>query len=143
MLSNSAKYALKAVLFLAIHSNEENRVMVKDIAQPINVPQAYIAKLLQELSKQDLISSARGINGGFYLTELNLKQPIIEVIYAIDGRHKLHSCLLSLDNCHEHFPCPLHFLANPMRSNLVASLNSKTIEDLASEITSGSTFLPL
>lgn len=143
MLSNSAKYALKAVLFLAVHSNENKKVMIKDIAKPINVPQPYIAKLLQELSKQEIISSTRGINGGFYLTESNMKQPVINVIYAIDGKYKMHSCLLSLENCNENFPCPLHHIANPMRNQLVESLNIKTIKELATEITSGITFLPL
>lgn len=143
MLSNSAKYALKAVLFLAVHSIENKKVMIKDIAKPINVPQAYIAKLLQELSKKEIISSTRGINGGFYLTELNREQPIMDVIFAIDGSYKMNSCLLSLENCNEQVPCPLHHIANPMRSQLIEKLNAKTIEELAMEIKSGITFLPV
>ena len=143
MLSNSAKYALKAVLFLAVHSNEHKKIMIKDIAKPINVPQAYIAKLLQELSKQEIISSTRGINGGFFLTELNRKQPIMNVIFSIDGSYKMNSCLLSLENCNELVPCPLHHIVNPMRSQLIESLKAKTIEELALEIKSGITFLPL
>ena len=54
MVSNSSKYAIKGVLFLALHSNEENKIAVKDISEPINVPQAYIAKLLQELSRENI-----------------------------------------------------------------------------------------
>lgn len=143
MLSNSAKYALKAVLYLAVHSNEQNKIMIKDIAEPINVPQAYIAKLLQELAKKQIISSTRGINGGFYLTDLNIKQPAMNVIFAIDGSYKMCSCLLSLENCNEQVPCPLHHIAYPMRMQLIHSLNSKTIRELAEEIKSGITFLPL
>ena len=143
MLSNSAKYALKAVLYLAVHSSEQKKIMIKDIAKPINVPQAYIAKLLQELSKKEIISSTRGITGGFYLTELNIKQPVMNVIFAIDGSYKMNSCLLSLENCNEHVPCPLHHIAYPMRAQLIKSLNSKSIEELAEEIKTGITFLPL
>lgn len=143
MLSNSAKYALKAVLFLAVNSNENKKVMVKDIAKPINVPQPYIAKLLQELSKKQIISSTRGINGGFYLTPLNLDQPVINIINTFDGEYKMNNCLLSLENCNDDFPCPLHNIAYPMRTKLIKSLEAKTIENLASEITSGITFLPL
>lgn len=143
MLSNSAKYALKAVLYLAVYSSEQKKIMIKDIAKPINVPQAYIAKLLQELSKKEIISSTRGITGGFYLTELNIKQPVMNVIFAIDGSYKMNSCLLSLENCNEHVPCPLHHIAYPMRAQLIKSLNSKSIEELAEEIKSGITFLPL
>jgi len=143
MLSNSAKYALKAVLYLAVHSDANHKIMVKDIAKPINVPQAYIAKLLQELSKQEVIASVRGINGGFFLTEQNRKQPIMNVIFAIDGSYKMNSCLLSLENCNEHVPCPLHHLANPLRSQLVHLFQQKTIEELATEIKSGISYLPL
>ena len=77
MISNSSKYAIKAVLYLALHSSEENKVMVKDMAEPINVPQAYIAKLLQELAKRKLISSTRGPKGGFYLSEEDKKGNLI------------------------------------------------------------------
>ena len=143
MFSNSVKYALKAVLFLAVHTDDDHKIMVKDIAKPINVPQAYIAKLLQELSRQDIISSTRGINGGFYLTESNRKQPVMNIIYVIDGPNRIHSCMLSLENCNEQVPCPLHHIVDPMRSQLIQSLKAKTIEELAGEIKSGISFLPL
>ena len=83
------------------------------------------------------------MKGGFYLTKTNLKQPIISVIYAIDGTYRMNSCLLSLDNCDKNKPCPLHKIANPMRSKLINSLKEKTFEDLSLEIQSGETFLPL
>jgi len=73
LFSKTSKYAIKAVLFLAVNSSEKKRVMVKEIAEPINVPQAYIAKLLQKLSREGLISSARGPKGGFYLNEFDRK----------------------------------------------------------------------
>ena len=108
MLSKFSKYAIKAELFLALNSSEKHKVMVKDIAQPINVPQAYIAKLLQELAKENIISSARGPKGGFYLNEDNLNSTITSIIYVIDGDKKLNACMLSLDACNEEKPCPLH-----------------------------------
>jgi len=143
MLSKSSKYALKAVLFLAVNSNEEKKVMVKHIAKPINVPQAYIAKLLQSLSKQNIISSVKGPNGGFYLNDANKKQTILDIIYAIDGEQRLNSCLLSLKNCNSENPCPLHELANSSRSELIHSFKNQTIKDLSLEIISGKSVLPL
>lgn len=143
MFSNSSKYTIKAVLYLALNSNEENKIMVKDIAEPINVPQAYIAKLLQELSRQNLISSTRGPKGGFYLTDEDKKQPLKRIIQVIDGEHRLTSCLLSLENCNDEKPCPLHKLAAPLRNELLDSLENKTICDLAKDVREGKAFLPL
>lgn len=143
MLSNSAKYALKAVLYLAVHSDENNKVMVKDITNPINVPQAYIAKLLQELSKQNIVSSSRGINGGFYLSELNKQQSLINILNAIDGENKMNSCLMSLDKCNENTPCPMHNVFNPTRTKFIECLKSKTIQEMAMDLKTGVSVLPL
>ena len=143
MLSNSSKYALKAVLFLAINSDEDKKVMAKHIAELINVPQAYIAKLLQELVKQNIISSLKGPKGGFYLNKSNRQEPVIKIIKAIDGEKRLVNCLLSLEKCNEEKPCPLHKIANPTRSKLIHNLKSKSINDLALDIKNGDSFLPL
>ena len=143
MFSNSSKYALKAVLFLALNSSEENKIMVKDIAEPINAPQAYVAKLLQELARQNIISSTRGPKGGFYLSEENKNQPFRKIVYVIDGEKRLTSCLLSLETCNEDRPCPLHNLASPLRTELMNALESKTICDLANEVREGRAFFPV
>ncbi len=143
MFSKSSKYAIKAVLFLALNSNKEKKIMVKDISGSINVPQAYIAKLLQELSRKEIISSTRGPKGGFYLSEDDKKQPLQRIIHEIDGEKRLTSCLLSLENCDEEKPCPLHKMAAPLRDQLLDSLENKTICDLARDVREGNSFLPL
>ena len=143
MLSNSSKYALKAVLFLALHANENNKMMVKDISERINVPKAYLAKLLQELSKRKILSSSKGPKGGFYINEANKNQPIMKIIDIIDGKKRIESCVLSLEDCNEHKPCPLHALINPSRSKMIALLESKTINDLATDLELNKAFLPV
>ncbi len=117
--------------------------MVKDIAEPINVPQAYIAKLLQELARQKIISSTRGPKGGFYLSEDDKKQPLENIVHVIDGEKRLTSCLLSLEACNEEKPCPLHKMAAPLRAKLLDSLENKTICDLAKDVRDGNSYLPL
>lgn len=143
MFSNSSKYAIKAVLYLALNSSEEKKIMVKDIAEPINVPQAYIAKLLQELSRQNLISSTKGPRGGFYLSETDKQIPLRKIIHVIDGESRLSSCLLSLEDCNEDKPCPLHKSMYPLKTKLLESLENKTIVDLAKDVEDGNSYLPL
>ena len=143
MFTNSTKYAIKAVLYLALNSSEQKKIMVKDIAEPINVPQAYIAKLLQELSRQNVISSTKGPKGGFYLSENDKQIPLRKIIHVIDGESRLSSCLLSLEDCNEEKPCPLHKSMYPLKTKLLESLESKTIVDLAKDVEQGNSFLPL
>ncbi len=143
MLSNSSKYAVKAVLYLAMNSNKDKRVMVKDMAQPINVPQAYIAKLLQELSRSGVISSIKGPRGGFYLSEKDRNRTLMDVISVIDDENKLNSCVLSLEKCNANKPCPLHNLVSPTMTTFLKSLRETTIEDFSNQIRQGLVFLPL
>lgn len=143
MLSNSSKYAIKGVLFLALNSSQNKKIMMKDMARPINVPKPYIAKLMQQLAKENIVSSKRGPNGGFYLNDKNMQGTIMEIIQVIDGDKKLSSCMLSLDMCNEDRPCPLHNILNSSRDKILKSLNDKTISDLVRDVKSGKSFLPL
>lgn len=143
MLSNSAKYALKAVLFLALHTNEKKKMMVKDIYGRINVPQSYLAKLLQELSRHDVISSARGPHGGFYLSEENKELPLIKIVDVIDGERRLRSCVLSIEECDSENPCVLHNLVGSANSYFVNNLEETSINQLIVEVKQGNAKLPL
>ncbi len=143
MFSNSTKYAIKAVLYLAVHSSEDYKIMIKDIAAPINVPKAYIAKLLQALSKKDLISSTKGPKGGFYLSNQNRKVRIIDIIDAVDGEERMHSCLLSSEKCNTDNPCSLHHLVFAEKQKILKNLEKETLDSLSNHIKEGKSVLPL
>ena len=143
MLSNSSKYALKAVLYLAVNSSDKTKILSKDLAAPINVPKAYLAKLLQELSRHNIISSSKGPGGGFYLTNENRGVKLMNIINIIDGDNRLTSCMLSLSKCDANHPCPLHDLVGDTKTNFVKNLEDTTIQDLVLDIQEGKSFLPL
>ena len=143
MLSNSAKYALKAVLFLALHTNEDNKVMVKDIYASINVPQSYLAKVMQKLSKHNIIASSRGPKGGFYLATKNLDLPLIKIVEIIDGEQRLRSCMLSIHECDNDNPCALHDLVGNANTYFIRSLEETTIREIISDVRKGKSILPL
>ena len=67
MFSEACTYAIRAVLYLAANTNENQKVGVKDIAVALSVPKAFLAKLLQLLARHNLIASSRGSTGGFFL----------------------------------------------------------------------------
>lgn len=143
MLSNSSKYALKAVIYLALHTDKNNKMMARDISERINVPKAYIAKLLQGLAKRKIITSVKGPKGGFYSNPSNKNKTLIEVIEVIDGKKKLESCILGLEDCNEQKPCPIHNLISPSRLQMIHLLESITVNDLAKDLEQNKVFLPV
>ncbi len=141
MLSNSSKYALKAVIYLTLHTDENRKMTVKEMSSHIKVPQAYVAKLLQDLSKRNLISSTRGPKGGFYVNETNKSLPISHIVYAVEGRKQFSSCLLGLEDCNEEKPCPIHHLIGPSRKQLLEVLEKTSIAQLARDLKTKKAFL--
>lgn len=129
------------MLYLAINSKGSEKILARDISETISVPKAYIAKLLQDLVRHNIISSARGPKGGFYLTEANRKIPIIRIVELIDGEEIFKSCVLGLSQCNDAKPCPLHEKISPYRWSLLTALEYNTIQDFADEIIQSKSYL--
>ncbi len=134
MFSKSCKYAMRAVLYLALNGNEEKKLGVKEIADELNVPKHFLAKLLQQLSKNQLISSTKGPSGGFYLNDQNKETSLRKVVETIDGPEVFNTCILGLPVCSSENPCPLHFKALEYREGLLEVVEGKKIEELARRI---------
>lgn len=143
MITNSSKYALIGVLYLAVNSSEEQKILAKDLSGNTGVPQAYLSKLMQELARHNLISSTRGPNGGFYLTDENRKVRLIDIINVIDGDYRLTTCILSLHQCNEEHPCPLHSLMGDTKNEFVQRLKDTKVQDLVQDIKEGKSFLSI
>lgn len=141
MLSNASKYAINAVLFLALDAHKDRKVGVKEIAANIDVPIPFLAKLLQNLSRKGVISSSKGPNGGFFLTEKNRSQKLLVVVDQIDGLSRLEECVLGLTNCSSEEPCPMHHLVQPFRIALLSELSTNSITTFAKKVQDGKTFL--
>lgn len=134
MFSKSTQYALRAVLYLAVHTDVEHKANVKDIAQALDIPGPFLAKLLQQLSKNRLVSSTKGPFGGFYLSKENLNAPLLNIINCIDGEETFYNCILGFPVCSSANPCPLHDKAMGYRNGLSQLLINNSIADLAEKI---------
>ena len=134
MLSNACQYAIRSMLYLAMLSDESKIIGVKKIAEELEAPQPFLAKLLQQLVKSKLVSSIKGPNGGFYLNEKNKNKSLWDIIKCIDGTEKFDHCFLGLADCGEENPCPVHFIVAPFKEKLLKDFRDKTISQIAKEI---------
>ena len=141
MISNKCKYALRAILFLAVESNETKKIRISELAEELKMPTPYLGKILQELVPKSIISSIKGPRGGFYLTKKNQQAPLIKIIEAIDGLAYFEKCGLGLEDCSDSHPCPIHEDFKISRDHLKTVFTNKTIRELASEITANELIL--
>ncbi|MCK5815944.1 MAG: Rrf2 family transcriptional regulator [Flavobacteriaceae bacterium] len=96
MLSNACKYAIRAVFYLAINSDESIKFGVKKIAKDLETPQPFLVKLLQQLTKNKIVSSTKGLNGGFYLNGKNKELSVCDIIKSIGSTYEFDDCFLGL-----------------------------------------------
>ena len=134
MLSNACKYAIRSILYLAIYSDKENKVGVKQIADSLETPQPFLAKLLQRLRKNGLVSSTKGPGGGFFMMEDNFNQSLWAVVDCIDKSEKFDQCFLGLSRCSDENPCPVHYTVVPFRRKMLRDFKEKSIEEFVKEV---------
>jgi len=134
MLSRASKYAILSTLYLAVHTNVDKKISVKVIAERLDVPSPFLAKLFQQLVRGKIISSTKGPNGGFYLTDKNSKKNVCDIIENIDGLNKLNECFLGLNECDSKNPCPVHFIVEPFKEKIMGKFRDKTIQEFSQEI---------
>ncbi len=141
MLSSSSKYAINAVLYLAVNATEINKIRASEIAEAIKVPSPFLSKLLQTLSREHIISSSKGPKGGFYLTDEEKQLYLIEIVKSIDGVDRLEDCVLGLKKCSSEKPCPVHFSVQPFKNKFLKELEENTIEYFAEKVKKGEAYL--
>ena len=136
MLSRASKYAILSTLFLAEHVKDNKKISVRVIAETIDVPSPFLAKLFQQLVKGKIISSTKGPHGGFYLTKMNQQKSVLDIIENIDGLNRLNECFLGLSECDGSNPCPVHFIVEPFKNSILGKFRDKNIMEFSKEIVS-------
>ena len=86
MFSKACEYGIRAAVYVALQSLDGRRVSVNEIAEEIDSPIAFTAKILQQLSRSKVIHSVKGPTGGFELdrTEMDTVK-LSMIVHAIDG----------------------------------------------------------
>ena len=63
MLSNTSKYAIRAVIYLALFSSDEKKIGIREISKELGLPTPFLGKILQMLAKQKILNSTKGPMG--------------------------------------------------------------------------------
>lgn len=141
MFSKTCEYALRALIYITQKTKEGGRISIKDIANGIDSPEYFIAKILQDLSRKGFVQSAKGPTGGFYLDEASLNRSLAEIVKEMDGDKMFVGCASGLKECSESHPCPVHNEFKHIRNNLEKMLNDMKIGDFVEQLQAQKIFL--
>ncbi len=142
MFSKACEYGIKASIYIAVQSQLDQKTSLVNVADAIKSPAAYTSKILQLLSRNNIIISSKGPTGGFSMTDLQLETiKLSNIVQVIDGDDIYLGCGLGLIKCNELTPCPVHNQFKYIRDELKNMLETTTIKSLAEDLEKGLTFL--
>jgi len=138
MLSNSCKYGIRAVIFIASKQEGQGKVGLKAIGEELKIPVPYLAKILQILSKKKILDSSKGPHGGFALLIPAKSLTLMDIVRAIDGEDFFDSCYVTGDKCNFSEPdkgvCLLHNDLRKVKERLTQFFSGRTVDSLLKQI---------
>ncbi len=138
MLSNTCKYAIRAVIYLAVNDEEGKKIGIKQISKELDIPTPFLGKILQSLAKQKLLKSTKGPHGGFSLGLKPADITLYDIVAIIDGEDVFTNCLIGLQTCKtndssEH-ACPVHDQFHSIRHELKEFFQGESILKIISNM---------
>jgi len=107
VLSQTAEYALRAVLYLA-EQPHGRPVRVDEIGDALGIPANYLSKTLATLVRLRILASLRGPHGGFRLAVAPEDLALMQVVAPFDDIAARRHCLLGNPECSDHHACAAH-----------------------------------
>ncbi|SHJ10641.1 RrF2 family transcriptional regulator [Pseudozobellia thermophila] len=142
MFSKACEYGIRASTYIALQSLEGRRVSLKEIAEEIDSPVAFTAKILQLLSKNNIVDSVKGAHGGFEINKEKIdKLKLSQIVDAIDGDKIYAGCGLGLKECNADKPCPVHDKFVEIRNDLKQMLENTSLFEMTAGLEVGLTYL--
>lgn len=138
ILSNSCKYGIRAVIYLALNSEDGKKIGIKKISEDLDIPMPFLGKILQNLARHKILESSKGPNGGFGLAKNPEEISMLDIITIIDGLDLFYECLIGLKSCSKKgrnsTPCPTNRKFNPIADQMYEFFKNETIENLKNEV---------
>jgi Rrf2 family protein len=135
-LTRAADYAVRVMIELAALPADA-RVSLPSLARATGAPESFLSKVLQSLTRAELITSQRGQSGGFRITQRGRQASMRDVIEAIDGVICLNVCLIHGRSCPRKARCPAHPVWARAQQTMLQVLAGASIAAMAAQASAG------
>jgi len=134
MLSNSCRYGIRAVIYLASQPLSNVKTGIKKISKDLDLPTPFLAKILMQLTRHKILSSSKGPHGGFSILKDPKTITLLDIVNTIDGYDVFTNCVIHNGSCEgvekDKKHCALHEDYDKTRQELVKLFSQKTISDI-------------
>ncbi len=129
-ITRATDYAVRVMVHLATLP-EGTRLPVPELARAGGAPESFVSKVLQQLVRCGMVTSLRGMGGGFQLAVHPEKVTLLELVEAVEGPLQINLCLPGKETCDRKSWCGAHPIWSEAQAALKAVLASASIAQLA------------
>ena len=129
-ITRQTEYAIRTALELSTAPPGEF-VQTKYISERHNIPEVFLKKTIQLLSRAGLVVTQRGSQGGVRLARPGKEITLADILVAIEGPLALNVCLVENYQCPNRPTCRVHRIIKRAQEALVKELTRETLEDIA------------
>ncbi len=121
-------YAASALGYIALR--DDGPVQVREIAQVMQIPAPYLAKIVHQLGRKRFVETRRGVGGGVRLSIDPAKTSLYQLCVALEDPILEPQCLLGLGACDDDDACPAHEFSRDLRRRKLKFLRTTTLLDV-------------
>lgn len=130
LLTKKSEYALLSLISIM---NSEDPKNVDVLSKELNISKSFLAKIMQNLAKNGIVKSYKGVNGGFALNKQYDELTIMEITTAAEERiPSVFECSPSVTNCPSQVGnlCTIWPLMNNLQNKVNGFLENLTLKDI-------------
>ncbi len=127
-LSKLTDYATVILSYMAKEHNQMHAT--QEISEQTGIAQPTVSKILKLLVKAKILSSTRGVKGGYLLARVPEKISVATVICALEGPIALTECSASHKHCEQASGCDIHGNWGLINQKVFNALESVTLADM-------------
>ncbi len=131
-LTPHADYALRTLIYLAVHSGE--RVTIQAIADAYSISKNHLMKIVQQLAREGLVDATRGRSGGLRLAGDPTQIRLGDVVRRVESNFDIVECFnRNTNQCVITPACRLKEVFAEAKEAFIAVLDHYTLDDIVQE----------
>ncbi len=131
MLSNTCKYGIRALSYLASKSEDGKVIRIKQISNDLKLPTPFLSKIFQQFVKNKILISCKGPHGGYSFIKDPSEVSLYDIVMIIDGDTFFKTCIIHNRTCEsEGNLCPIHEDYEKIKKSIIRLFQNTSIYHL-------------
>jgi Rrf2 family protein len=133
LITRDVDYAIRIMIYLAKNAREKH-FDSPEIIKNLKIPKPFARKILRILSKNKILESHKGKDGGFCYNSTLYNTSVLDIIKAFHGKTEINKCIFKKKICPNKNKCPLRKEIQNIEKLVMAGFKKTTIKKLVKNL---------